>query len=634
MFSMIDKRLQQIKENNEPFGGVSMLLLGDFNQLHPVLDPWIFKPSSLKNAYSTFANVAIGDINPQWSLFSIYRLDEIMRQAGDKKFAEALTRLGERGLMGLTDEDVALFDSRIVQNPEVDIPDDAIYLYHTNENKNAMNDRQVAKRKGELFVNQAEYNVTSKGAIQRVQAQQYIDTQASKVQADKSNGLAHQLNLKVGLHYMIFQNLDVADGLANGTTGILRKVVKTFNTDDNLHHAQLVWIEFEEENIGRAMRSKHKKLYENARLANDPIPPNWTPLYPSRVLIRGQKSGTWSVERVQLPIEVAEAITIDKAQGQTYARVGFDLNQKNKRGLNTLTRAHLYVALSRVRRLEDLYLFGLRSIMDGKALQFAPEAQRLAAAEKSVEKEDTHIEMERMLDEAPFDNIFPFTEMDYRYKTVHKGGTIGLVSVFAHNVAGLHCNFESIKADYGCMNADVLVFIETGVKTCETSIAAKAKREQTDANYYGEYAIPGYTLVHMGSSRDKGAKHGCALYIRKSQKDRLRFNFFGDNSGSRQDGVYKSNDVCELAMFEYLTEEKDIVCVVYGYNHPKSSIKQFYKELKQFMRKYLLDKKSQSEIGVTRVVYLIGDFNCDLRKVNKEEKGEDFEYISKIINST
>ena len=42
MLAIIDDRLKQIRGSSEPFGGVSMIFVGDLNQLKPVMDDWVF----------------------------------------------------------------------------------------------------------------------------------------------------------------------------------------------------------------------------------------------------------------------------------------------------------------------------------------------------------------------------------------------------------------------------------------------------------------------------------------------------------------------------------------------------------------------------------------------------------------
>lgn len=42
MFSLLEKRLKKMKGNKQIFGGVSVIAIGDFLQLKPVFDGWIF----------------------------------------------------------------------------------------------------------------------------------------------------------------------------------------------------------------------------------------------------------------------------------------------------------------------------------------------------------------------------------------------------------------------------------------------------------------------------------------------------------------------------------------------------------------------------------------------------------------
>ena len=65
-------RLREIFAINKPFGGVSVIVVGDLNQLQPVLDDWIFKPN--KNNLADLLGYNI------WEIFKCVELKEIMRQ--------------------------------------------------------------------------------------------------------------------------------------------------------------------------------------------------------------------------------------------------------------------------------------------------------------------------------------------------------------------------------------------------------------------------------------------------------------------------------------------------------------------------------------------------------------------------
>ena len=93
MFNFLNLRLQQIMGTKEPFGGVSLITVGDLFQLKPVFDKWIFENS--KSGYSALAsNIWTQD-------FTLFELTDIMRQKDDRQFAELLNRLREETIQML-----------------------------------------------------------------------------------------------------------------------------------------------------------------------------------------------------------------------------------------------------------------------------------------------------------------------------------------------------------------------------------------------------------------------------------------------------------------------------------------------------------------------------------------------------
>lgn len=59
-FSYVDDRLREILGIDQPFGGVHVIAVGDFNQLSPVLDSYVFT-SDENNIFSAF----VGTVNIQ-----------------------------------------------------------------------------------------------------------------------------------------------------------------------------------------------------------------------------------------------------------------------------------------------------------------------------------------------------------------------------------------------------------------------------------------------------------------------------------------------------------------------------------------------------------------------------------------
>ena len=85
IFSKIDQCLQEIIGHKKVFGGHHVVAIGDFYQMKPVKDTYIFKnPGSSYSALAT---------NTWTDDFKIFKLVEIMRQCNEKEFCEVLNRL-------------------------------------------------------------------------------------------------------------------------------------------------------------------------------------------------------------------------------------------------------------------------------------------------------------------------------------------------------------------------------------------------------------------------------------------------------------------------------------------------------------------------------------------------------------
>ena len=83
----IDVRLREIKGVSKPFGGVSLILLGDPLQLRPVLGsyPWE-EPKNEKYR-------RVHQIEPIWNKFLPVILRTNHRQGSDREFSEILNRI-------------------------------------------------------------------------------------------------------------------------------------------------------------------------------------------------------------------------------------------------------------------------------------------------------------------------------------------------------------------------------------------------------------------------------------------------------------------------------------------------------------------------------------------------------------
>ena len=143
-------------------------------------------------------------------------------------------------------------------------------------------------------------------------------------------------------------NVDVEDGLTNGATGVVKHI--DFRWMEGTNRPSIIWILFDDPRVDRATREKNRKFY------NSSIHPNWTPVFEKqRTFIHSYKT----FQRSQFPVTPASGKTVYKAESATVDRVVVDLSQgKDKNGKDRkyiMPHMH-YVAFSRVKKLDDLYI--------------------------------------------------------------------------------------------------------------------------------------------------------------------------------------------------------------------------------------------------------------------------------------
>lgn len=196
-------RLCEITNNDEPFGGLNILVLGDLMQFRPINASWIFKPPS---TYLHEVNL--------WKLFSFYELFTNHRQTGDTRYLQLLERLrfGQ-----CTQEDLGLLQARIFDLEDSELFakfSDALALFPTNTDVNKFNEKQTEKLKDQLS------KVNKKTYIMRAK-----DTYAAGVHYDEpcpenlipkeerlTAGIPTTIEIGVGSRIMLRRNWSLSDG--------------------------------------------------------------------------------------------------------------------------------------------------------------------------------------------------------------------------------------------------------------------------------------------------------------------------------------------------------------------------------------------------------------------------------------
>ena len=289
----IDYTLRRALRTTQPFGGKQIIFVGDMFQLPPVIGHGAER-ELLHDIYQT-DDFFFYKANAIKSMRLVkIEFQKVYRQNDDQQYLHILENVR---MNKVTPENIMHLNQRVAQPQSKD--DMVITLASLNKTADGINQQRLAEIDAEEFI----YEGTVSGKFD-----------------DKKLPVELHLKLKVGAQVMFTRN-DLQKRWANGT---LAKVVKL--TKDEIH------VE-----LGNGTRhvvpctSGDSVSYEYDRETRK---------------LKKEVTGTFT----QYPLKLAWAITIHKSQGMTFDKMSLNLS----RGL--FAAGQLYVALSRVRSLEGLYL--------------------------------------------------------------------------------------------------------------------------------------------------------------------------------------------------------------------------------------------------------------------------------------
>ena len=288
---MIDKVLRTVRENDQPFGGIQLVMSGDFFQLPPVN-----RPNEQGGGFVVYSD-AWQELQP-----AVLYLERQYRQ-NDEQLLEILTAL-RTGDVRRRHVEVLL------ARTEIEPPDGDITELHTvNVDVDDINIQKLAELPGE----ERSYQQTTTGS------KIYVDNLQRSVLAPEN------LVIKLGALVMAVKNSS-QKLYANGSIG----TVVDFEP-----LTEYPVVEFRD---GRRVTM---------------VPDAWE--------LRDGERKRASIS--QVPLRLAWAITVHKSQGMTLDAAKIDLRKAFVEGMG-------YVALSRVRDLDNLYLYGINR----RALEVSPDA--------------------------------------------------------------------------------------------------------------------------------------------------------------------------------------------------------------------------------------------------------------------
>ena len=303
ILSILDGIAKKVRKNNRPFGGMQIIFSGDFYQLPPI--------SSKNNTEQTQFCFE----NPIWDdLFDKeYHLSQIFRQS-NKIYTKILNQIREGHL---SKQAYAILQSRLLACPEQLLKPTKILprraqvnIINTNE-MNSLNSQQ--KIYTMTIATTEDFTITERqiGILDKIPQQQInweIEYLKNSIMCDQ------EIILKIGAQVMCIINIDTESDnpIVNGSCGII---------------------------IGFDLNE-----YPIVQFRNN--------------FIRTMTLHIWESEQIkgigikQIPLILSWAISIHHAQGTTLDIAEIDI------GNGIFECGQSYVALSRVKELEGLYLTG------------------------------------------------------------------------------------------------------------------------------------------------------------------------------------------------------------------------------------------------------------------------------------
>ncbi len=293
LFEKINALCQTIRRSAAPFGGIQMVLTGDFLQMSPVFN----KNVELMGEQDTRLLFESSIFNKYFNKNNIINLKQNFRQT-DAKFLKILqnVRTGNQ-----TKEDIDILKSRIVSLKDLTKLNDIVHLVASNRQAQEINSKNLGMTSGPEIKYTTTYNEEGDCQITK-ELKKELQNQF------KQKGIC-EIALKKNARVMLLKNLSVETGLVNGSIGTVVEFEHTFPI-----------VQFD---------NGIKKLI---------TPVEWE-----------LELGGCCCKATQLPLMLCWAITIHKIQSITLDKAVMSLD-------NCFCVHQVYVALSRVRTLEGCYL--------------------------------------------------------------------------------------------------------------------------------------------------------------------------------------------------------------------------------------------------------------------------------------
>lgn len=272
-FEYVNEVLKEVRESTEPFGGIQVLLIGDFFQLPPVEEENIEKRYCFDS--------------PLWEDLKLQNV--VLKKNYRQNEEDFITALAHMRTNCLDTEDIKLLNRR---NVDLDTSEtDMLHIFSTNNEANQYNLAKFNRIEEPVRILEAQDSVLrgNKHVYEDfTESEKYILEIFSKnCRAEK------EIALKLGAKVMLLINMDFNKGLINGACG----TIMGFNENS-------ITIKFDNGVEANIPKNKFEYYYNDRVVA----------------------------ERMQYPLKLAYGITIHKSQGMTLDKLVVDCSRIFERG--------------------------------------------------------------------------------------------------------------------------------------------------------------------------------------------------------------------------------------------------------------------------------------------------------------
>lgn len=345
LFELLNTVAQHLRRNTLPFGGIKLIISGDMFQLPPVNDDWLFK-------------------SPLWLQLNFKTIEfSFPKRYTDLDFFNLLLRVrcGEQ-----TQKDIEILQNRhreyikveketfLSSKKEFLIKPTTIFPKKKDVNSNNIEELDKLESPIHKFTSIDSYVLIPPSDKKKTKSKFNIldNDKITAYEKIMEEITPKETVYKVGAQVMLQINLNVREGLANGSRGVIISI----DTLDDILETSEIKVKFMNDNI--IIIKPHAFVYKDEIV---------------------------TYTRKQFPLKLAWALTVHKTQGLTIDYATGDLGSK------IFEDGQAYVCLSRVRNLSSLLLsnFDPKSLRCNKEIiTFVSNLQKYHYKEKEPKKID------------------------------------------------------------------------------------------------------------------------------------------------------------------------------------------------------------------------------------------------------